>query len=234
MKVAIMQPYFFPYLGYFQLISAVEKFVFYDDVNFIKNGWVNRNRIIQGGKVNYVTLPLSAASSFKKINEIRVQSGEGWRKKTLESIRHAYSKAPYFDEIGDIVSEVINSNDLLVSEVAKLSVEKVSKYLGLTAEFIRSSSVYSNASLGGAERVLDICRQAGASEYINLPGGRDLYDPELFSSRGIDLHFINPVLRPYKQTTKEFHPGLSIIDVLMFNHKDAVLEMLAFEGDVEY
>ena len=73
MKLAIMQPYLFPYLGYFQLIAAVDKFVFYDDVNFIKNGWINRNRLLISGKVNYITIPLSGASSFLKINQVLVQ-----------------------------------------------------------------------------------------------------------------------------------------------------------------
>jgi hypothetical protein len=222
MKLAIMQPYFFPYIGYFQLVAAVDKFVFYDDVNFIKNGWINRNRLYLGGAVRYITVPLSGASPFLKINQVDIQDGEAWRRKILESVRHSYSKAPYFDAVNSLLSGVLLSETTKIGELAKKSVVDIAAYLGLQTEFVHTSTVYQNQSLSGSARVLDICAQEQAQEYHNPPGGRDLYSEREFRERGIKLSFIEPTLARYKQFADEFMPGLSILDVLMFNSPEAV------------
>lgn len=226
MKLAIMQPYFFPYIGYFRLVAAVDRFVFYDDVNFIKNGWINRNRLFLAGDVRYITISLSGASPFLKIDEINIQMNDLARKKILESIRHSYSKAAHFREVNDILSEVLFSTDRHISTLAKLSVILVSKYLDLQTEFVMSSSCYKNSHLAGAGRVIEICRNEGADAYYNLPNGEGLYERSMFESNGIDLCFIQPNLIPYLNFSGKFYPGLSIIDVLMFNDKNAVREML--------
>lgn len=226
MKIAIMQPYFFPYIGYFQLVAAVDKFVFYDDVNFIKNGWINRNRVLLSGGVNYVTVPLSGASPFLKINQISTQPGERWRKKIFESIRHSYSKAPHFCAVSELVSEIIFSDRDTISDVAKKSIIAVADYLSLNTEFIQSSGKYGNSQLSGTERVIDICRLEKASVYYNLPGGKQLYNEEAFKSQGIDLRFVTPNDESYPQFGKEYTPWLSIIDVLMFNDPKSVKAML--------
>ncbi|MCA1854617.1 WbqC family protein [Massilia oculi] len=226
MKLAIMQPYFFPYLGYFQLIASVDKFVFYDDVNFIKNGWINRNRLYLAGATRYITVPLAGASPFLKINEIQVQQGEGWRRKIAESVRHSYSRAPYFAEVGELLHRVLFSSETKIGDTAKASITEVCAYLDLAPEFVASSTVYGNAQLTGAERVLDICAQEGARHYYNPPGGRELYNDEEFNARDIGLHFIHPELKPYPQFAEQFEPGLSIIDVLMFNDRETVKAMI--------
>ena len=226
MKLAIMQPYFFPYIGYYQLIAAVDKFVLYDDVNFIKNGWINRNRLILAGEVRYITIPLSGASSFLKINEIDVQVGDGWRRKLAENLRHSYSKAPYFTEVNALFQEVLFSNENRIGEIAKESLTSVCKYLGIETEFVHSSTMYGNSSLGGKERVLDICARENAHEYHNLPGGRELYHEEEFVRRGVELDFIQPHMEPYSQFSEKFQPGLSIVDVLMFNSREAAKKMI--------
>jgi hypothetical protein len=226
MKLAIMQPYFFPYLGYFHLVNAVDKFVFYDDVNYIKNGWINRNRLLFSDNPKYFTIPLAGASPFLKIDQICVQQNGIWQKKLSELMRYSYLKAPNFKVVHQLFSDVLFVDDIRISELAKLSVKAVSEYLGLATQFIESSSVYKNVQLKGAERVLDICIREKASEYYNLPGGRLLYDEELFNLNGVELHFILPKLVPYKQFLNTFQPCLSIIDVLMFNDKDAIREML--------
>ncbi|HZW12299.1 MAG TPA: WbqC family protein [Noviherbaspirillum sp.] len=226
MKLAIMQPYLFPYLGYFQLVAAVDKFVFLDDVNFRKRGWINRNRFFLGGDARYITVPLENASQFKKINEVLIQKSDAWRWRTAESMRHSYSKAPHYRVINELFSEVMFSDETHISAVAKRSVTAVAKYLDLKTEFVASSSSYDNGGLNGAERILDICRRERASQYFNLPGGRELYDTSSFESNGMSLHFIEPTLNAYRQVSEQFHSGLSIIDVLMFNEKKAVLEML--------
>ncbi|NOR69316.1 MAG: hypothetical protein GQ532_06400 [Methylomarinum sp.] len=230
MKLAIMQPYLFPYLGYFKLIDAVDKFVFYDDVNFIKNGWINRNRLLISKKVNYLTIPLSGMSSSLKINQVMVQGNERWRKKILQSVRQSYSKAPHFKEVNNILSEVLFSKENYISDMAKKSIILVSQYLELETQFIISSSHYNNMDLNGVDRVIDICHKEKATEYYNLPGGSGLYDDNLFEFNKIKLYFIKPFLSQYQQFSEEFVSGLSVIDVLMFNDKCTAREMLHREG----
>lgn len=226
MNLAIMQPYLFPYLGYFQLLEIVDKFVFYDDVNFIKNGWINRNRLLLSGETRYFTIPLAGASPFLKIDQITVCQDKKWRRKILESVRQSYSKAPNFNVVNEIFSEIINLDEHHISEVAKKSVIAIAKYLELSTEFVMSSSCYENADLSGVARVIDICHKESADAYYNLIGGKGLYLKDVFQSHGISLNFTEPVLLDYEQNSKGFHPGLSIIDALMFNDKDAVCEML--------
>jgi hypothetical protein len=232
MKLAIMQPYLFPYIGYFQLVAAVDKFVFYDDVNFIKNGWINRNRLLLAGEVRYITVPLSGASPFLKINQIEVQNNGLWQKKILESLRHSYSKAPNFSIVNDLISEVLCSKKTCIGDIAADSVITVSKYLGLATNFSNSSFGYENQHLHGSERVIDICKKEKAEEYFNLPGGRELYSRESFEKENVDLLFIAPNLERYQQLGKEFHAGLSIIDVLMFNDPAKVRAMLNINIDI--
>jgi hypothetical protein len=230
-KLAIMQPYFFPYIGYYQLIAAVDKFVVYDDVNFIKNGWINRNRLILAGATHYVTVPLAGASPFLKINQINVQGGDGWRRKLVESLRHSYSKAPYFAEVSTLVHEVLFSGEEKIGEIAKASLAAVCNYVGLERKFVGSSAIYGNESLSGSMRVLDICTRECATEYYNLPGGRELYSAQEFAEQNVALHFIQPKLEPYLQFTEQFQPGLSIVDVLMFNDRERVREMICSGND---
>jgi hypothetical protein len=230
-KLAIMQPYFFPYIGYYQLIAAVDKFVVYDDVNFIKNGWINRNRLTLAGATHYITVPLAAASPFVKINQINVQGGDGWRRKLMESIRHSYSKAPHFAEVNALIHEVLFSGAEKIGELAKTSIVTVCDHVGLKTEFVDSSSTYGNESLSGPARVLDICSKEGATEYYNLPGGRDLYREQEFAEQNIGLHFLKPSLKPYRQFVAQFQPGLSIIDVLMFNDRETVQKMICLRSE---
>jgi hypothetical protein len=227
MKLAIMQPYLFPYIGYFQLVAAVDKFVFYDDVNFIKNGWINRNRLLLAGEVRYLTVPLRAASPFQKINQIATQGSGPWQKKMAESLRHSYRKAPFFEKISPIFSEVIFAQYDNIADMAKHSVLSIAQYLQLDTDFVLSSAVYGNTHLHSAERVIDICIREQASCYYNLPGGRQLYDAAAFASHGIDLHFIETKIEPYDQAKAAFQPGLSMLDVLMFNDVATVKAMLS-------
>jgi len=230
MKLAIMQPYLFPYIGYFQLVAAVNKFVFYDDVNFIKNGWINRNRLYLADEVRYITVPLAGASPFLKINEISVVENDLWRKKLIESIRHSYAKAPHFSPVNTFFTEVLFSNSLNIAELAIASVVAISTYLELSVQFVKSSTCYDNRNLVGSERIIDICKRENADQYYNLPGGQNLYSKEQFNSAGVNLHFVYPNLSPYKQIANQFQPGLSMIDVLMFNDRKAILEMLSTNG----
>ncbi|BBL71576.1 WbqC family protein [Methylogaea oryzae] len=230
MKLAVMQPYLFPYLGYFQLVAAVDKFVFYDDVNFIKNGWINRNRLILAGQVRYFTVPLAGASAFQPINQVVVQPDGVWRRKIAASLKQSYAKAPSFEPIYDLACGILFSAERHIGQLAQNSVKAVADYLGLATQFAASTDAYHNTKLRGAARVLDICRQEGAEDYYNLPGGTALYDPALFEQRSIRLHFLQPELKPYRQFADAFHPALSILDVLMFHDRLAARELLRTEA----
>ncbi|WP_053567317.1 WbqC family protein [Caballeronia cordobensis] len=230
MRLAIMQPYFFPYIGYFQLVAAVDRFVFYDDVNFIKNGWINRNRVLDGERNRYVTVPLSGASPSLKIRDIAVQPREIWLRKMLESIRHAYAKAPHYAAVSALIEQCLSAPVAQISALASRSVVDVCHYLDIDTAFVPSSTQFGNSELKGVNRVLDICAKERAGIYVNLPGGRDLYDDATFRSNGVELAFVEPNLSAYAQFDHAFQPGLSILDVLMFNSKDRVRAMLSVEA----
>ncbi len=224
MKIAIMQPYFFPYIGYFQLIKSVDKFVFYDDVNFIKNGWINRNRILTNGAPSYFTIPLKGASSNKLINQIEFLDVTAKLKKTIEQV---YKKAPHFVTVADLVFECLSFQTSLISELAENSVIKTSKFLGLNTVFERSSSLYNDSQgLAKTERLIKICKLSSAFTYHNPAGGQLIYDKKDFWVSNIELRFLQTQSIDYTQYGQEFVPFLSIIDVLMFNSVDKVRKFL--------
>ena len=227
MKIAIMQPYLFPYLGYFQLIAKVDKFIFYDDVFFIKNGWINRNRLIISGQQKYFTIPLLNGSSNTLIKDVLIGSNANLEiKKILKSIEYSYCKSPFYCEIFPIIERVLKTDSNSISTIAKLSILVVLKYLDVECEFTESSVKYPNTDLKSVDRILNICELEKADEYINLPGGKSLYDEKLFRKKGIKLTFIEPNLLPYAQTIKDFIPGLSIIDIVMNNDSKSAKVML--------
>lgn len=226
MKIAIMQPYFFPYIGYFQLINRVDKFIFYDDVNFIKRGWINRNRLFLAGSIRYITVPLSGASQFEKINKIHVKFDHKWIASTLDSIRQSYHRAPFYGRIHNLIETVLHAHDGTISNLSIRSVIEVLQYLGIEKDMVKSSVCYNNQEMKGSARILDICTRENAKEYWNLPGGRNLYREDEFLKEGIKLKFLEVRLEPYKQFTPDFVPGLSILDVLMFNDREKVKEMI--------
>jgi len=227
MKIAIMQPYFFPNLGYIQLVNVVDKFVFYDDVNFNKSGWVARNRIIsKTNSYQYFGIQLNRASQNKLINEITV--GNDLIKK-LKTIKHIYSKAPFFYDVYPLIEECLNSSVSSIAEMAAKSVVLVSDYLGIDTEFEFGSKKHANSkTLGKAERLISICKKENATSYYNLIGGVELYSQDYFKEFGIDLKFVESEAVSYNQFDKEFINNLSIIDVLMFNSVRNTKKLLDF------
>lgn len=219
MTLAIMQPYLFPYLGYFHLIHTVDKFIFYDDVNFIKQGWINRNKILLNHKSHLFTVPVRQISSFRKINETELDYAQylSWRKKFLKTIDHAYKNAPYFEQTRRILEDVFCKDSKYVRDLAMSSILTVSRYLSLERLIGLTAQIYANSHLKSEDRVLDICKKEGATVYVNPKGGENLYSREVFEANGIELKFISSRLQPYRQFGHEFVGGLSIIDVLMFN-----------------
>ena len=220
-----MQPYFFPYIGYFQLIRSVDKFVFYDDVNFINRGWVNRNRILVNGGASYFTVPLKGASQNKLIKDI---DKFGQADKLRKSLEFAYRKAPFFSEIFTIVDSCLGGNFVKISELAIYSVTSICRYLGLEKDFEVSSEKYSEfAGMGKAERLIKICQANGAETYHNAIGGQALYSKEVFADARIELKFLKSLPVEYVQlNVPAFVPWLSIIDVLMFNSRGEALKLL--------
>lgn len=223
MKLAAMQPYLFPYLGYFQLIHAVDAFVIYDDINYIVRGWINRNRILVDGKAGRITLETRGASPNKPINEVGVG---GNAQKLLKTIRQSYARAPQFPTVFPLVEAILMNEERNLARFITNGIEVLCAYLGLAPKLYLSSALDKSQVTGGQARVLELCRVLGASHYINPPGGRHLYDHEDFTAQGVELSFIEPGLRPYRQFGGEFVPRLSIIDVMMLNDRERCGEML--------
>lgn len=228
MKIAIMQPYFFPYVGYFQLINATEKFIMYDDVNFIKQGWINKNSILANGISSTFTLPLENQSSFTKISETYISATlfENWKKKFFKNLAQNYAKAPYYNMIQPIIFDVLQYGSGQISVLNYNIISKICTYLGISTNLVASSSVYNNCDLASSKRIIDICKIEKATVYINLAGGKDLYNKEEFANNGLKLYFISTNEILYKQFNNGFIANLSIIDVLMFNSPKDVLIIL--------
>lgn len=223
MKLAVMQPYLFPYLGYFQLIRAVDAFVVYDDVSFIKGGWINRNYILANGNRQLITLPLQGASPNKLINEIDV----GYPHKILRSLRHSYGKAPYFDTVYPMLEDILAQPEKNLACFLDYQLRRVCDHLGLCPQWHISSALAKDNGLRGQEKVLSICEGLGATHYINVPGGKPLYDEPSFTERGLRLSFIQPKAVSYRQFGSGFVSSLSIIDVMMFNDRKQCARLLA-------
>lgn len=227
MKLAIMQPYFLPYIGYFQLINEVDKYVIYDDVNFINKGWVNRNNILLNGKSFLINLLLSGASQNKFINQINVQLDQ---RKLLKTVEAAYKKAPYFDHVFPVLLAIIEYENRGLEKFLWNSIVELCKYMSINTELIFSSSIKKDNTLKSQQKILNISKILGADIYINAIGGQALYNKSEFKKQNIELNFLNAVSTPYPQFVNDFVPNLSIIDVLMFNNKEMVGELLkAFE-----
>lgn len=213
--LAVMQPYLFPYLGYWQLLQAADRHVVYDDVNFIKGGWINRNRLLVAGQVAYVTVPLHGASSFSRICDIALDTRAPWRDKLVRTIAFNYRRAPAFAQVFPTIERIVQHEAAMLADYLLNQLRAMAQWLGIEAEIVPTSRAYGNAHLHGQDRVLDLCRREAATTYVNLPGGRALYDARAFASAGVALRFVQPRPLQYPQTAPGFAPGLSVIDALM-------------------
>ncbi|TXI65430.1 MAG: hypothetical protein E6Q46_06215 [Flavobacterium sp.] len=222
MKVSIMQPYLFPYIGYFQLIANSDVFVIYDDVNFIKKGWINRNTILVNNTPYLFSIPLQNVSQNKLINEIFISDLEKWKTDLLKTISLSYKKAPFYQDVYPLIEKIISFDELNLAFFIQNSLQNLCEYLNLNTKLIMSSEIVKNNELRGESKIIDICVQLGATQYINAIGGIELYTQENFQVKNIDLKFIKSENIIYKQFKNEFKPWLSIIDVLMFNSPEEV------------
>jgi hypothetical protein len=230
MKVAIMQPYVFPYIGYFQLVHAADVFVFYDDVNFIKQGWINRNRILVNREPYLFTIPLEKISSFKEIREVKIHTRNygTWKDKFIKTMNQSYGNAPFYKTSSQLIHSILASGTDSISDLAEWSVKEIYTYLGYDKKFMKSSRDFVDTKgLDKADRLIEICKRCGADHYINPSGGTDLYHKDYFNDREVQLSFIKSAGSiKYKQRELDFIPWLSIIDVLMYNSKERVREFL--------
>lgn len=218
-----MQPYFFPYIGYFQLINAVDKFIVYDNIQFTKKGWINRNRILQNGKDEYITIPLKKDSDYLNIVQREwAQTDEVEKQKLIRRIKESYRKAPQCQTVIPLIEAIINFNDKNLFLYLLNSLTTLCGYLDITTEFVVSSTLPIDHTLKSEEKVLALCKNIGATQYINPIGGLSLYSKEVFAQNNIKLSFIKSNNIDYPQFKNAFVPWLSIIDVMMFNDKDTV------------
>lgn len=226
MKVGIMQPYFLPYIGYWQLIKKVDRFVIYDDVNYIKGGWINRNNILMNGEAKLITINMNGASPNKLINEVGVSGDIVHKKKLLKTIQSCYKKAPYYYEVFPLIKDIIMNDESNLALYIEYSIRQICKYLHIDTELIISSEIVKNNELRSQDKVIEICKIVGAKEYYNSIGGKELYSYEDFKNQGIKLNFLKAKHIEYKQFTNEFVPSLSILDIMMFNSREDIDIML--------
>lgn len=226
MKLGIMQPYFFPYIGYWQLLNAVDTYVIYDDVNFIKGGWINRNRILANGKPQNINVILDKPSSNKKINETKIKNDHHCYGKILKTLELSYHRAPQYEEVIQFLEPVLTFQTDNLADYLSNSIRAVCSYLEISTRILLSSEIEKDNELKAQDKVLDICTRLGATEYYNAIGGKELYDASVFQEKGIDLRFLHTDGVTYKQLKEEFIPNLSIIDVMMFNAIKTVKEIL--------
>ena len=225
MRVAIMQPYFLPYIGYFQLIAAVDVFVVYDNIKYTKKGWINRNRMLQNGSDTTFTLPLKGAPDSLDVVE-RELAPDFNREKLLNQLKSAYRLAPHFNQTLPLVERIVRYEDPNLFRYLHHSICQTCSHLGIATEIRVSSDIGIDHSLKAQDKVLALCEATGADTYINAGGGVNLYSKDEFRSRGVDLKFIQSVAFDYPQFVGPFVPWLSIVDVMMFNSTAAVRQQI--------
>lgn len=222
MKLAIMQPYFLPYIGYFQLIAAVDVFIVYDNIKYTKKGWINRNRMLQNGKDVMFSLPLNSDSDYLDVCQ-RELSTDFNRDKLLNKFKGAYRRAPCFEQTFPLIEEVVRHENPNLFRFLRHSIAKTCEHLGITTAIRNSSDIAIDHTLKNQDKVLALCKAVGATTYVNAIGGIELYSKEMFWNKDIDLKFIQSKPFEYPQFGDAFVPWLSIVDVMMFNSKEKTL-----------
>ncbi|MBP3984519.1 WbqC family protein [Pseudoxanthomonas helianthi] len=227
-RVAIMQPYFYPYVGYLQLVDAADFFVFYDDVHFIKRGRIHRNNILVNGQEHGFTVPIAGASQNKLILETNLHDMDRWRTQFLRQLTHAYSKAPFFGDAMGVIEAALQSSPRSIADLAIASVVGIHTYLEKPLNWVRSSEFSPEThGMEKSQRLIEITKKSNGSRYVNTPGGKKLYDRLHFLEHGVALSFLRPEIMEYRQYGDLFVPGLSVIDLMMFNTPERIRDMIA-------
>lgn len=225
MKLAIMQPYFLPYIGYFQLVNAADEFVVYDNIKYTKKGWINRNRLLQNGSDTIFSLPIRKDSDHLHIVQ-RELAPDFNRKKLLNQFHGAYGKAPYSKPVMELLEHIIQYPGNNLFEYLLNSIRETCSYLGISTKITISSTIDIDHNLKAQDKVIALCKQCGADTYINPIGGTELYSTSAFEEERISLKFLKPQPWEYSQFSHPFIPWLSIVDVLMFNSPKLAHEKL--------
>lgn len=228
MKIGIMQPYFMPYIGYWQLIGAVDKFIILDDVNYIVRGYINRNSILLNGKAYKFTIPVKQASQNKLIMETKLSFDKKEKDKLFSTIRNAYRKAPYYKSVEPLLNDIIYYDEDDLTNYIYHSVKLVMKYLGISTEILFSSKIEKDNTLKAQDRIVEICKKLETDVYINPCGGRSLYSQERFQQEKMQLYFLDTKMKEivYNQGVEDFVSNLSMIDIMMFNDIEVIRAFL--------
>ena len=227
MTIGIMQPYLFPYIGYWQLINIVDTFVIYDNIQFSKKGWFHRNNILLNGKKTLFSIPLKKDSDSLDVVERYISDGaEKEINKIIRQVENAYKKAPYFVDVFPLIKEIFQNAERNLFKYIYNSVIQICEYLEINTNIVISSTINIDHSLKSQDKVIALNKALNATKYINPIGGTELYDFEKFQNENIELFFLNSNVPEYNQFGKEFIPYLSIIDIMMFNSREEIKKML--------
>ena len=230
MRVAIMQPYFFPYLGYFDLLHNVDLFIIYDTVQYIRRGWIHRNRILHQRKSGwqYIIVPIEQTPQKTSIRDVRIKKSHPWQEHILSQLEHYRKTAPHAERISHFVKDCLFTKETFLSQLNIQILERCAQLLDLNFQyqFCSGLNIELDMNRNAEERILDLCEFLDAKEYVNLPGGVDLYHPEAFESRNIKLTFRDLPSFIYSTAQYVFEPNLSIIDILMWNKPEDIKNYL--------
>ncbi len=230
MKLAIMQPYFFPYIGYFSLMDYADRFIFFDTPQYISKGWVNRNRILTfDGDVTYITVPIKKVPRSTAIKEIVIDNEKNWREKIYGQLTAYKKKAPEYKKTMEFVKNILdNFNGKYLSELNIYATKKIAMAMGIECEFDTFSKMEVNMGEVNApdEWALEISKALKADIYVNPPGGIEFFEQDKYDANHIELKFLKNHLKPYIQRIGRWEPGLSIIDVMMFCKMEEIRKMI--------
>ena len=229
MKLASMQPYFFPYLGYFALIANTDKFVFFDTPQYEARGWMNRNRIINLKEgFTYITVPIKKTSQQTAIKDIMIAEPDSWADRMMNQLGIYRKRAPHYADVMELLHDITAERFEHLSRLCIVSTQKVCEYIGIKLD----SCIFSEMNLDVGvihepdEWALRTAQLMGYDTYVNPPGGIDIFSDEKYRQAGIGLQFLQINLRKYIQRIGRFEPGLSIIDVMMFCSPEEIRDML--------
>lgn len=231
MKVAIMQPYFLPYIGYYQLIGSVDLFIVYDNIKYTKKGWINRNRFLQNGADAMFSVPLQSDSDSLDVRDRKLAANFN-REKLLNQFKEAYARAPYFAQTFPLIEQIVRHDEYNLFNFVRQSIVRICEHLGITTKIRVSSDIAIDHSLTKQAKVLALCEAVGATCYVNAIGGTALYSPEDFMAHNMELNFIESKVDPYPQFGNPFVPWLSILDVMMFNSPAKLSEVIAHDFEL--
>lgn len=225
--VSLMQPYLFPYLGYFQLIAASSLFILGDSLQYTRRGWINRNRLLVGGQPWQFSVPLEQGARSQAINQrLLSEQMRLTSQRLLHTIRHSYHRAPCYPQVFPLVEEILENPERNLAHFTEHSIRRICNYLEIDTPIARISDMGLAGDIDREQRLIHVVKRSGGNVYLNPEGGRHLYSPDVFHSHGVELRFLRMDEFSYRQFDDDFVPSLSIIDVLMFNQPDEMRRLL--------